>query len=91
MGYLNRGTDSFHRITSDQLEARRLVSALNPAQLRVLSRLVEGDSLHSIANELGFHVAEIEQVRSEILCKLEAHTTADLIRIGIYAEIPKPR
>lgn len=77
----HRVTGSFHRITSDQIKARRLVGSLNPEQLRVRSRLVEGYSLNAMANGLRIYVAEIEKVRSEILRKFGAHTTADLIGI----------
>jgi FixJ family two-component response regulator len=90
MGYLNRTTGSFRRMTANQIQARRLVGFLDQHELSVLSRLVDGESTSSIAHELGPPVSEIEKARSEILRKFGVGTTADLIRIGIYAELQGP-
>ena len=91
MGYLNQTTGSFHSITGRQIEARRLVRLLDEIELSVLGRLVDGQSARSIAHELGLHVSEIEKARSDILGKFEASTTADLIRIGIHADLQQCR
>jgi len=85
MTYLTQAAMTFHRISGEEIEARRLVAALDPEERRVLTDLVHGKSLQAIAADLGIFQFDAEAAKSKLLRKLNAATTADLIRIGIYA------
>jgi len=85
MTYLTRAAVTFHRISGEEIKARRLVAALDPEERRVLTDLVDGKSLRAIAADIGIFQFDVEAAKSRLLRKLNAATTADLIRIAIYA------
>jgi DNA-binding CsgD family transcriptional regulator len=87
MAFLANASGSFRRITGEQLDAQRLLDSLNAEQRCVLDRIAKGYSLRSIAVELAVPESHIERLRSDLLRKFDARTTADLIRIRIYAGV----
>lgn len=74
-----------HRITGEEVEAHRLVGSLAADECRVLAGIVAGKTLRTIASELRISEAKAEIVLAEIHRKFAVRTTADLVRIGIYA------
>jgi FixJ family two-component response regulator len=75
----------FHRITGEEVEAHRLVRSLATDECQVLAGIVAGNTLRTIASEMGISEPQAEAALAEILRKFAVRTTADLVRIGIYA------
>lgn len=67
-------------------EARRLVATLQPHEHKLLVWLVDGYSLSRAAAELGVSLEDAVRVRSSLMEKLGATITADVVRVGIYAQ-----
>lgn len=70
-------------------EARRLVGHLTMRERDVLTRLVAGGSTKGIARELGISPRTVEIHRGNLMKKFNSRSTADAIRIGIYAELDR--
>lgn len=87
MTYLTRVPREYHRITGEALEAQRLVQSLEADERRIFTAIVHGSSLRAIAQESDISKPQAEAIRCEILRKMGVGTTADLIRIGVYAGI----
>jgi DNA-binding CsgD family transcriptional regulator len=68
-------------------EAQRRVSALTPRQREVLGLMAAGLSNKEAAIELGCSPRTVEIHRSALLARLGARSTADAVRIAIYAAI----
>lgn len=62
------------------------VAQLEPNERRALERIVDGYSLVKIAGDLGVDLEEAVRLKAFLLRKLGAMTTADLVRIGLYAQ-----
>ena len=52
----------------------------------MLDLIVDGYSLMKIADDLGLPLEETVRTKAGLMRKLEATTTADLVRIGLYAQ-----
>ena len=74
-----------------RLEAEKLVAELEPRERAGLERIVEGCSLVRIAGELGLSLEEAAQAKASLMSKLGASATADLVRIGLYAQVDRNR
>ena len=70
-----------------QLQARDLVRTLEEEELQILTYLVEGWGGRAIAAELEIGLSEFEASKRQLLSKLNAESTSDLVRIGIYADL----
>jgi len=68
--------------------AQTAVGGLTDRQRQVLHGLLEGESNKQIARELGISPRTVEIHRRCLLDRLEARTTADAIRIAVYAGLP---
>ena len=62
-----------------------LIARLTRRENQILERLVGGQSMSSISASLSLSLEETTQAKQELMDKLSARTTADLVRIGIYA------
>lgn len=69
------------------LDAVKAVERLSTRELEVLIGLVRGASNKAIGRALGISPRTVEIHRSNLKRKLGAASTADLVRIGIYAGI----
>lgn len=49
--------------------------------------VVKGYSLSNAAGELGFTLEEAVRLKDSLMEKLRTKTTADLVRLGIYAQV----
>jgi len=65
--------------------ARSAVGSLTSRQRQVLHGLLEGGSNKQIARDLGISPRTVEIHRRSLMERLEARTTADAIRIAVYA------
>lgn len=65
---------------------RGLTSSLDDTEQSILREIVAGSSLRQIALKLGLQLSQVETLRATLMEKLHASSTADLVRIGIYAE-----
>ena len=74
-------------LKSSQLQARDLVGTLDGEEVRILTYLVEGWGGRAIAAELEIELLEFEASKRQLLSKLNAESTSDLVRIGIYADL----
>jgi FixJ family two-component response regulator len=72
------------------MEARRAIARLTARQKQVLQGVVHGDSNKQIARDLHISPRTVEIHRVHMMARLEARTTADAVRIAIYAEIGEP-
>ena len=66
-------------------EAQALTSQLSSREIQVLTLMVKGHGNKSVALELGISPRTVEIHRANVLGKLEAGSSADAVRIGIYA------
>ena len=69
------------------LDAVKAVEGLSARELEVLMGLVQGASNKAIGRTLGISPRTVEIHRANLKRKLGAVSTADLVRIGIYAGI----
>ena len=65
--------------------ARRLVGTLDITELQVLECLVRGMSEKDTTALTGIPAEDVKRARVSITQKLNARTTADVVRIGLYA------
>ena len=67
------------------LKGRRAVEGLTPPELEILKGLLRGSSNKQIAHDLYISPSTVELLRCSMMTRLQAKTTADAVRIGIYA------
>jgi FixJ family two-component response regulator len=70
-------------------QARQLVSTLSPRELEVLRELVDGASNKDMALILGISPRTVEIHRGNAMRKLNASSTADAVRIGLFAGLAR--
>lgn len=70
-----------------QRNAVEAIRCLTARELEVLRALLRGESNKSIGRALGISPRTAEIHRANIKRKLSAASTADLVRIGIYAGV----
>lgn len=74
----------------NRAEALRRVARLTRRENHILAGLTNGRSITSIAAVLSMTLQQAEQARRILMEKLCARTTADAVRIGIYARVLWP-
>jgi len=82
---LQRQSDQAARAMRRKAEARQLVATLTPRERDVLEGLLEGESNKGIATKLGLSPRTVEIHRANMMARLNAQSTSDAVRIGIYA------
>jgi FixJ family two-component response regulator len=70
-------------------EARRLVATLSVREMDVLRELVNGASNKEMALILGISPRTVEIHRGNVMRKLNASSTADAVRIGLFAGLDR--
>lgn len=70
--------------------ARGIASSLDDMEQEILREIVAGSSLKQIALKLDLQLAQVEMQKASLMRKLNATTTADLVRVGIYADFNEP-
>jgi FixJ family two-component response regulator len=75
-----------------QLSADRdaLLSKLTLRESQVMERIVAGRLNKQIADDLGISIKTVEAHRANIMEKLSANTVADLLKIALGQNLPKP-
>jgi FixJ family two-component response regulator len=73
------------RFEAKRYSARRRVATLTKRERDVLLGLAEGGSNKEIARDLGISPRTVEIHRAGMLARLEARSTAEAIRIGLYS------
>jgi two-component system response regulator FixJ len=68
-----------------QSRAAEAVSKLSEPERRMLGQIVAGWSNRDIAADHGVDAGVFESLRSELLRKINAASTSDAVRTGIYA------
>ena len=78
--------------TEHQQAASRdaLLSKLTSREAQVLERIVAGRLNKQIADDLGISIKTVEAHRANIMEKLGANTVADLLKIALGQNAPKP-
>lgn len=76
---------SRHKEAQKKKDAASLVDGLSKREREVLTLLVKGHGNKQIALELGISPRTVEIHRAKVLVKLNAETSLDAVRIGIYA------
>lgn len=71
-------------------DAYEAVSRLEPMERKVLELLVDGCSLVQVAGNLAIDLEKAVLLKAALMRKLEASSTADLVRIGILAQALEP-
>jgi FixJ family two-component response regulator len=82
---LQRQGELVARVARRKAEASQLVAALTPRERDVLEGLLEGESNKGIAKKLGLSPRTVEIHRANMMARLNAQSTSDAVRIGIYA------
>ena len=79
---------------SNDLDAAReavcLVATLGHQEKQIIACLVSGHSITSIAASLSIDPHSAEHAKQSLMKKLSAGSTADVVRIGIYARVSWP-
>ncbi|WP_338243090.1 response regulator transcription factor [Aurantiacibacter hainanensis] len=68
-----------------RFEAGQLVNSLSPREREVLTLVTRGHSNNSIAKDLGISPRTVEIHRASAFKKINAGSTADAVRTGVYA------
>ena len=68
-------------------EAQARVDKLSNREREVLALIVQGASSKGIGEDLGISHRTVEIHRANVLSKLEARSTADAVRIAVYAGV----
>lgn len=77
--------NSVSRAMTRQRQAQNAIHALSPRELEVLRQMVNGAANKEIAANLGISPRTVEVHRANVLLKTGAKSSADAVRIGIYA------
>lgn len=77
--------DNFHLLKEQMGAAKRAVGNLTGRQRQVPWGVLEGGSNKQIARDLGISLRTVEIHRRCLMERLEVRTTADAIRIAVYA------
>ena len=81
------GWTAIEELEQRVMEAKSAVARLTARQRQVLQGVLHGYSNKQIARDLGISPRTVEIHRGYMMDRLDAKTTADAVRIGIYAEI----
>lgn len=76
---------------SRRLEAEERVATLETDERRALELIVAGHSLVGTAGQLGVTLEDAVRLKASLMRKLGANATADLVRIGIWAQVDPDR
>jgi FixJ family two-component response regulator len=71
-------------------KALEVVSKLTQEERLILGGLVNGLTIGDIATGLSIPYIQVERAKAVLMDKLSAKTTADAVRIGIYANVRWP-
>jgi FixJ family two-component response regulator len=71
-------------------EAKALVEELSRREREVLISIVQGRANKETAEELGISTRTVEIHRSNMMRKLRARSTADAVRLALYAGLDQP-
>lgn len=82
---LQRQGDQAAKVMRRKAEACQLVATLTPRERDVLEGLLAGESNKGIAKKLGLSPRTVEIHRGNMMARLNAQSTSDAVRIGIYA------
>ena len=74
----------------EQASRDALLSRLTTREAQVLERIVAGRLNKQIADDLGISIKTVEAHRANIMEKLNANTVADLLKIALGAQQPRP-
>lgn len=83
---INRDVKAVPDAASPVLEARRLVERLDPLETRFLALVCEGCSLVRASADLSLSLEATALLKATVMRKLGATRTADLVRVGLYAQ-----
>lgn len=73
------------RVIESRRQAEALVATLNEDEVTMLHHITAGWSKAESATELGLDLHQFEKRRAGLLAKLNAGSTTDAVRVGIYA------
>lgn len=79
-----------HRIETAKTNAKRPVERLTGREHDVLLSLLDGNSNKQIAADLDLSPRTVEFYRKNVVQKLEAKSTSEAVRIGVYADLWEP-
>lgn len=79
--------EKWRRNLEDRLAAAQRISRLTPREIEVLDLMVRGLPNKDIAVELGISPKTLDIHRSNVMDKMEARTTADLVRARLLDTI----
>ena len=82
---LSERSDARLELEIAKVGARALVAALSSVESQLLAWLVMGAGAQEIAVRLGMTAKRAAAVRRQMMKKLNARSSADAVRIGIYA------
>lgn len=84
---LNETGDRQRRLERVRADARARVEQLTGREREVLVSLLDGNSNKQIAALLDLSPRTVEIYRKNVMRKLDARSTSDAVRIGIYADL----
>lgn len=73
------------RLERKRAAAQKLVADLSRREREVLIRLADGKANRAMAEDLGISPRTVEIHRSNMMKKLNAGTSADAVRVALYA------
>lgn len=75
------------RMESESHQARRSIARLSARERQLLDWLIAGESSKVIAGQLGLSIKTVENHRSRLLAKTGARNVAELVRLGVLADM----
>lgn len=83
--YPGRESERLSGATAGNAEAYEMIARLTARERQVMCLVAAGGSSKSIAQHLGISRRTVEMHRANIMDKLYARSTADVVRLAIYA------
>ena len=68
-------------------ESHTQVGDLSRQEQEIIEHLTNGDSVRSIAADIGIDLLEAEHLIRQIMAKLSVTRTADLVRLGLESRL----
>lgn len=82
-------SEAFAEQERKEVSARARTKALSPRESEVLELMIDGYSSKDIGTRLGISPRTVEIHRANVLRKLNARSTAEALRVGIYAGLSR--
>ena len=89
VGRISRRSALVAGLERKRAAAQKLVAGLSRREREVLIRLIDGQANRTMGEDLGISPRTVEIHRSNMMKKLNAATSAEAVRVGLYAGLDR--